>query len=94
MREQQRRTPSPPPCVVHGNNVMSVELLEASLLRVGMVLRPERDAWSMVTIIWQARNEYAPPSPPNPYGSTLISELDIQRIGFDDWWSSWIICTV
>ena len=29
-------------------------------------LRLERDAWSMVIILWQARNEYHPPPPPAP----------------------------
>ena len=34
--------------VVYGNNVMSALLLEVSLSGVGMVLRLERDPWSMV----------------------------------------------
>ena len=33
---------------MYGNNVMSAQLLEVSLLRVGTVLRLARDAWSMV----------------------------------------------
>ena len=46
--------------VVYGRNVMSTSLLEVSLLRVGTVLRLERDAWSMVKRLRQATNEYAP----------------------------------
>ena len=33
---------------IYGTNVMSAQLLEASLLGVGTVLRLEMDAWSMV----------------------------------------------
>ena len=38
-------------------------MLEVSLLGVGTVPRLERDAWSMVTLLWQATNRYAPPPP-------------------------------
>ena len=31
-----------------GENVVSAEMLEVSLLGVGKMLRPESDAWSMV----------------------------------------------
>ena len=34
--------------VIYGNNVMSAESLEVSLLGVGTVLRLERGAWSTV----------------------------------------------
>ena len=34
--------------VAYGKNVMSAQILEVSLLGVGMVLRLERNAWSMV----------------------------------------------
>ena len=34
--------------VTYGNNVVSAQLLGVSLVGVGMVLRLERDAWSMV----------------------------------------------
>ena len=40
---------------------MSAQMLEVSLLRVGTVLRLERDAWSMVILLRHATNEYAPP---------------------------------
>ena len=40
---------------------MSAQMLEVSLLRVGTVLRLERDAWSMAKCLRQAANEYAPP---------------------------------
>ena len=33
---------------VYGRSVMSAQTLEVSLSRIGMVLRLERDAWSMV----------------------------------------------
>ena len=33
---------------VYGNNVMSAQMWEVSLLRVETVLRLERDAWSMI----------------------------------------------
>ena len=46
---------------------MSAQMLEVSQLGVGTVLRLERDAWSMVKLLRQATNEYAPPpSPPSP----------------------------
>ena len=32
----------------YGKSVMSAQMMEVSLLGVGMVLRLERDAWSMV----------------------------------------------
>ncbi|CAM9866247.1 unnamed protein product, partial [Sphacelaria rigidula] len=54
-------------CVVYGRNVMSVELLEVSLLGVGTVLRLERDAWSTVK---RLRQTFFPPcsknNNPNP----------------------------
>ena len=34
--------------VTYGQNVMSAQMLEMSLLGVGTVLRLERDTWSMV----------------------------------------------
>ena len=34
--------------VIYGNNAMSAQMLEVSLLGVGTVLRLERNAWSMV----------------------------------------------
>ena len=34
--------------VIYGKSVMSAEMLKASLLGVGTVLRLEREAWSMV----------------------------------------------
>ena len=45
-------------------NKMSAQMLEVSLLLIGvkMVLRLERDAWSMVKWLRQARN-YPPPAP-------------------------------
>ena len=45
---------------------MSAQMLEVSLLGVGTVLGLERDAWSMVNLLRQATNEYAPPSAPIP----------------------------
>ena len=45
---------------MYGRNVISTSVLEVSLLRVGTVLRLERDAWSMVKRLRQATNEYAP----------------------------------
>ena len=33
--------------VTYAENVMSAQMLEVSLLGVGTVLRPERNAWSM-----------------------------------------------
>ena len=53
--------------MIHGNNAMSAQLSEVSLLKVGLivgvgtVLRLERDAWSMVKGLRRAANEYAPP---------------------------------
>ena len=47
--------------VVYGRNLMSTSMLEVSPLRVGMVLRCDWDAWSMVKRLRQATNEYAPP---------------------------------
>jgi len=38
-------------------------MLEVSLLGVGTVLRPEKDAWSMAKWLRQATNEYAPTRP-------------------------------
>ena len=34
--------------MINGRNVLSVPMLEVSLLGVGTVLRLKRDAWSMV----------------------------------------------
>ena len=39
--DEQKKT------ALHGRNALSAQALEASLLGVGMVLRLERDAWSM-----------------------------------------------
>lgn len=60
---------------------MSTEILKVSLLEVETGLRPERDAWSMITRPRQATYECAPPpllllvsvSPalPSPYHFTL-----------------------
>ena len=48
--------------VIYGKkSVLSAEMLDVSLVVVGMVLRLERDAWSMVKRLRQATNEYAPP---------------------------------
>ena len=41
---------------------MSAQMLEVSQVGVGTVLRLERDAWSMVTLLRQAKIEYAPPT--------------------------------
>ena len=38
-------------------------MLEVSLLGLGTVLRLERDAWSVVEILRQTANEYAPHAP-------------------------------
>ena len=48
-------------------------MLEVSLLlAVGTVLRLERDAWSMVKRLRQAKNEYAPiPSPRTDFSSSI-----------------------
>ena len=46
---------------LYGNNVMSAQMLEVSLLGVGTVLCLGRDAWSMVKLLRQAANECPPP---------------------------------
>ena len=52
-------------CYMETMPVMSTEMLEVSLLLgVGTVLRLERDAWSMVTSLRHAANEYLPPPRP------------------------------
>ena len=43
---------------------MSAQMLELFQLEVGTVPRLERDAWSVVKILWRATNEYAFPNPP------------------------------
>ena len=43
-------------------NVMNAEMLEVSLLRVGTVLRLERDAWSMVKMSKASNKGVPPPS--------------------------------
>ena len=53
--------------VVYGRNVLSLQKMEVSLfnslLRVGTVLRLERDAWSTVKWLRQVTNEHSPPIP-------------------------------
>ena len=34
-----------------GRNLLNAQMLEVSLLAVGTVPRPERDAWAMVTLL-------------------------------------------
>ena len=41
---------------------MSAQMLKVSIFGVGMVLRFERDAWSMVKWLRQATRKYAPPA--------------------------------
>ena len=53
--------------VGYGRYVMSIELLEVSLLGPGTVLRLERDAWSIVKRLRRATNEYAPSLLPVSY---------------------------
>ena len=59
--------------VMYGNSVASGQVLEASLLGVGTVLRLGRDAWLMVKYLRQATNEYPlhPPTPSTTPASTL-----------------------
>ena len=45
---------------------MSPQMLEVSPVGAGAVLRPKRDAWSMVKGLRQATNAYAPLPPPPP----------------------------
>ena len=45
--------------VIYGNNVMTPQMLEVSLLVAETVLRLERDAWSMPKPLRQEMNEYA-----------------------------------
>ena len=59
------RVYQPPLLVIYGNSVMSTQLVEASLLRVGTVFRFERDALPVVKILTAMHDvEYTPPSPP------------------------------
>ena len=45
---------------------MSTEMLEVSLWRIRMVLRLEREAWSMVKRPRKPTNQHTPPCPPPP----------------------------
>ena len=65
---------------------MNAQMLEVSLSGVGMVLRLERDAWSMVKVLRQATNEYAhhpphpAPQPPNPVTPNPLSPQITPRV--------------
>ena len=52
-------------------------ILEVSLLRVGTVLHLERDAWSLVKRLRQAKHQHPPP--PYPQNSPFNSRKSIQR---------------
>lgn len=52
--------------VMNERNVMSARLFGASLSGVGVMLRLERDDWSMVKWPRQEKNEYTPRLPRKP----------------------------
>ena len=70
------------PGMQHGNNVMGAQPLEASLPGEGTVLlRPERDAWSMVKRLRQAtKRTRAPPFPPPLPAPLLLSIPELHEV--------------
>ena len=69
-------------CAMHGKNVLSIQMLEVSLLGVGAVLRLERDTRSTVKWQRQATNEYLPPAA----RECLANVFDVRVSGLYRFW--------